>query len=139
MGDAIGLVLVLPRSYLAAALTPLSAGILTAVPAVGTLCLVAAAIGVLRREARLLPFMLPFALTEVLAAVTGALRGQVRKSSAGGGVLLAFLATQLLTSIYLTYSRKGARLPAVLLATFSITYAAHGAFIAAMAFDDSWL
>ena len=140
MGDAIGLALVLPRWYLGAVLTPLSAGLLTFVPAVGTLCLVAGvAIGGLRREVRLLPFTLPFALTEVLAAVAGALRGRFRDHPTGGIVLLAFLVVQLLLPIYLAYSQKGARLPATLLAIFSVTYAAHGAFVAAMSFDDSWL
>ena len=129
----------LPSWYFETILNPLAVGPLTAIPAFGAMCLgIGVILALIGRERRLLLFLVPLAISEILVALAGALRGDVPES-AGGPILLVFVIAQSLFSIYLVYRMKGARWAASALALFSLTYALFAAFIAAMAFTDSWL
>jgi hypothetical protein len=52
---------------------------------------------------------------------------------------LRFLGVQLMICGYLLYRLIGARLEASILSFFCMTYALFAAFIATMAFSDTWL
>ncbi|WP_375427496.1 hypothetical protein [uncultured Sphingomonas sp.] len=139
MGNALWLVLALPKWYFSTILAPLSAGPLTIVPAIGVICLViGTALGILRKQKLLLAFIAPFLLSELFVAISGFYRGRL-PGSAGNSILLIFLLLTLITSSYVLYRAKGARLTGTLLFVFSLTYALFAAFVAAMSFSDSWL
>jgi hypothetical protein len=139
VSNLLWLVLALPDWYFSSLLAPFSDGILTLVPALGALCFVAGvALGVTRRTPRLLFFAIPFMLSETLVAVAGLLRGQVQSATANP-ILLVFVATQLILSGALVWLIRRARLAAVLLAVFSLTYALFGIFIAGMSFANDWI
>lgn len=143
MGNAIWLLTALPSWYFEAALAPLSAGVLTIVPALGVLALIVGVIlGGIKRQRELLWFLTLFGASELLVVVAGFERGQVRANGTESFLntfFLSFLAAQLAVSGYLTYRFKEARASALALSLFCITYAAAAAFVAAMSFTDSWL
>ena len=139
MGNALWLFQALPEWYFSAAAHPLSAGLLSAVPALGTvLFAVGLALGFIAREPRLLFFLIPFALSQFFVATAGVLRGQLPGTSTMLPQLL-FIAVQIVLVTYLIYCVAGARRAAVALAAFSLTYAFFASFIAAMSFSNVWL
>lgn len=139
MKTAAWLFLVLPQWYFGLALKAFAVGAFAIVPAVGALSLaVGAVLGLRKRRADFLLFLLPVALSHVLVATAGAFRGQLN-SDRNAPILLAFMILQALTGAYLVYRAKGARIAAGALFIFTLTYALVAAFVAAMAFSDSWL
>lgn len=139
MGDAIWLILALPEWFFSTVLMPLAAGPLTLIPAIGTVCLVVGIVlGAMKRKASLLLFLVPASLSELLVGVAGFLRGQMRGNPTDW-LLGAFLIFQFLLCGYLIWQAKGARVAAAPLAVFSVSYATFAAFVAAMAFNDTWL
>ena len=139
MGNAIWLFTALPKWFLSAVLSPFSAGALTLIPAVGTVCLaIGIALAVRLRAKSLWVFVLPALISQAFVAVAGFFRGAL-VASAAEPILVTFLVVQLVLSLYLIYPHRKTWLPATLLAAFSISYAWHALFIASMAFTDSWL
>lgn len=141
MGNALWLLIVTPKWYFSTVAVPLAAGLLTFIPALSVVgLLVGIATGILSGERRLLLFLLPFSDNELLVAIAGFARGRFRESNATmSGVQLGFLAAQIVAMIYLVYVSKSARISAVLLAAFTLTYAVFSMFVASMSFSDTWL
>jgi hypothetical protein len=138
VSNALWLVSSLPLWYLSALLVPLSGGVLTAVPAVGAVCLLAGTlIGLRARRRSLLLHLLPFALTEALMVAAGLLRGE--GGAYTGPALLSFLLIQAALLLYVGYRTRDARVAGALLTIFSGTYALFGASVASMAISDTWL
>jgi hypothetical protein len=139
MGNAEWLFLALPEWFFSALLSPLGAGPLSAIPAAGAVALIVGIVlGVLKREARLLSFAGPFVASQIFVAVSGLMRGRLMNDPAGQFVL-AFLLVQLVGCCVLIYWIKGSRLAATSLTAFSVSYALFTAFVATMAFTDSWV
>jgi FtsH-binding integral membrane protein len=116
---------------------PFSAGPLSLVPAAGALCLwIGAIAAIVYRERQLLWFLLCFALSQGLVFLAGLFRGS---SSSAGPFLWAFLACQTILAGYLVWRCRGARVAAVPLALFCVTYALFAGLIAAMALSNRWL
>ncbi|MEP7241753.1 MAG: hypothetical protein ABI697_12780 [Devosia sp.] len=142
--NALWLLLALPQWYFESvillfanpgyALQPLAV-----LPAAGAVCLVAGIILALvrGRPRLLLLFALPVVLGEWLVATAGFFRGQFKTGSEW--LLLPFLAVVVALVLFLVIRARGARLPAILLGAFGLTYALLGSFIAGMAFTDVWL
>ena len=143
MGNAVWLFWAVPVWYFSTLSMPFSAGPLSAIPASGAICLViGAGWGVIKRKMNLLLFLLLIVATQVLVVVAGFLRGSLRGTTNQltlQTLLGAFLLLQIAFAGYLVWRLKGARWPAVALAIFTSSYAAFGAFVAAMAFSDDWL
>jgi hypothetical protein len=139
MNNATWLLMALPSWYLGAATNPFASGSLTLVPAIGLVSLVVGVMtGLLKRRRELVWFVLPFVLSEILVGVAGALRGQLT-GNASTPLLLTFFGAQVAGSSYLIYRIKEARLSAVALGVFTVTYAAAAVLVAGMSFSDSWL
>jgi hypothetical protein len=139
MNNAFWLILALPEWYFATLLAPLSASYLSLVPAVGVVSfVVGTGIGIYRRNRGLWLFLIPFVLCEALVAFAGFNRGEIREA-VSTPILLSFLALVVAISVWMIWRFKNARLPAVLLSVFTVTYALFATFIASMAFSDSWL
>lgn len=147
MADALWLLLALPLWYASSLMAPLAAGPLSLVPALGVACGVGGAVaGLVARRRGLLLFLIPFLLSEGFVALAGLLRGVGQGTGQEGGfglgtrlALAAFGLAQLALLFWLARVNRLAPLALVLLAVFSLTYAAFGAFVGLMAFDDSWL
>jgi len=139
MRNAIWLFLALPNWCFSTIVNPLSAGPLSAIPALGVISLVVGLILALSgREPRLFLFLIPFTLSQLFVAIAGALRGQLREESSLTPSLL-FIVVQVVLVAYLIYYLAGARGAAVALAAFSLTYALFAGFVAGMSFSDNWL
>jgi hypothetical protein len=139
MGNAIWLFFALPTWYFSSILAPFSAGMLSMIPAAGIICLLVGGVwGAVKRRLGLLIFLLLPLSSQVLVAVAGLMRGEV-DSETSGVVLSAFFWSQLAVAAYFVFRLKGARLPAVLLGLFSLSYAVSASFVASMAFGDVWL
>jgi hypothetical protein len=139
VNNAVWLFLALPTEYFPTILAPFREGILTAIPALGVVCLaIGVVLGIARREAGLLMFAALPAASQILVSVAGFMRGSFRDSGSHP-ILLTFLLLQLVAAGYLVWRMKGARWPAAALAVFSLSYALFAAFIAVMAFNNDWL
>ena len=139
MSNALWLLLALPSWYFPLVLSLFDGDILTAIPALGFIALlIGGGKAFLRRDSRLLLFVVPVLLSEGIVAVAGFMRGQLL----AGGALVAvvvFLGIQTVLALYLIVRLRGARLAAVALSVFSLSYGAFAAFIAGMSFTDQWL
>src|SRR5258708_3346028 len=139
MKNALWLFQALPNWYFSAVVHPLSAGPLSAVPALGTVLLaVGLVLGLNGREPRLLLFLIPFAFSQSFVAVAGVLRGQLSGTSSTLPQLL-FIAVPIVLVAYLIYYVAGERGAAVAWAASSLTYAFFSCFVAAMSFGNVWL
>lgn len=139
MGNAIWLLLAVPKWYLSTVLAPLSAGLLTLVPAAGTFCLLFGVVGgVMKKSGGLLFFLLSFLFSEIFVAVAGVFRGHVPNGVAGPATM-AFLITQVTFCAYILYRMRNTAASTVALAIFSTSYALFSAFVGAMSFSDTWL
>ena len=137
MGNAIWLLLAVPKWYFATLASPFGASYFSAIPAFGALSLfVGLGLAFVFRSYKLLYFFLPFLFSEALLVFAGIFRGHVQDPNP---INIPFLVAQFGILVYLVFRLKGARLPAVLLAIFSFTYALWAAFVAAMSFTDIWL
>lgn len=139
MGNAIWLFFALPEWYFSSILSPFSAEILTMIPAAGIICLLVGAVwgGIKRRVGLLLFLLLPLS-SQGLVAVAGFMRGEVESGTAEI-VLWALFWLQLVVAAYFIIRMKGARLPALFLSLFALSYAVFASFIASMSFSDVWL
>jgi hypothetical protein len=114
-------------------------GLLTAIPALGTVCLMLGiGLALVRGRRSLLLFLIPLIASEAFVALAGMMRGDFRGETANP-ILLGFLAAQLIVSAWIVYRCRAALPAALLLAIFSISYALFAAFVAAMSFSDDWL
>lgn len=138
MGNALWLSLALPQWYFSSLLMPLGAGALTLVPAIGGGALIVGILLGIRTRARpLLLFGVLALLSHVFVALAGLLRGTMRGTDSSAIMIFALL--QLAAATYLVYRADKARLPAILLAIFTVSYALFATFIAGMSLSDTWL
>lgn len=142
MGNAFWLFLTVPIWYFSTTTSPFNAGPLSAIPALGILSLVIGIVtGAVKRETRLLIFLLPLAASQILVAAAGFLRGALRHDP--NGLLLWIIGTFIFLEIagaaYAVWRLKDARSPAAAIAFFSSSYALFSAFVATMAFTDDWI
>ncbi|MDJ0760799.1 MAG: hypothetical protein QNJ19_15495 [Woeseiaceae bacterium] len=139
MGDAVWLFLGLPKWFFWNLLDPVSAGPLSLIPFVGIVCLVVGTtLGAQKRARFLWRFGLPVLASQALVAVAGYLRGAL-DTLQSQIVAVCFMLVILGWSLFLVYKAKGARIPALLLAAFSLSYAAYASFVSAMSLTDNWL
>ena len=139
MGDAVWLFFGLPQWFFWNLVDPFGVGPLSIVPFVGILCLVAGVIlGVRKRATFLWRFGLPVLASHALVAVAGFLRGALDASHVQI-VVLSFMVVILGWSLFLVYKAKGSRIAALLLAVFSLSYAAYASFVSVMSFTDNWM
>ncbi len=139
MSDAVRLFLGLPQWYSFNLLDPFAVGPLSIIPFVGIICLaLGVAWGAWKRQRFLWRFGFPFLASQALVAVAGFLRGDLESSKAVF-VLAPFMLVILGWSAFLVYKARGARIPALLLAVFTLSYASYASFVSWMAFTDSWM
>lgn len=139
MGNAIWLFFALPGLYFSSIHAAFSAGVLSMIQAAGIVCLLVGGVwGAVMRRLELLIFLLLPLLSQVLVAVAGYMRGDV-DSDTIGVVLSVFFWSQVAIAAYFVFRLKGARLPAVFLSLFSLSYAVFASFIASMSFSDVWI
>lgn len=139
MDDAIWLFFALAQWYFPTIFSPLSAGYLTLIPAIGVVSLVfGVVLGIRARRRSLLLFGLLALASHVYVAIAGFFRGSLPGSDSHP-LLLAFLLVEVVISCYLVYRLKGVRIPAIFLAIFTSSYAGMACFIAAMSFTNDWL
>jgi hypothetical protein len=141
MGNAVWLFFAVPTWYFSEITSPFSAGLLTAIPALGTLSLaIGVVLGILKRKSGLLVFLLLPAASQIFVVVAGFMRGAFRSDSNQLGLLIwTFVLLQIAGAGYIVWRLKGARGSATALAFFTSSYALFAAFIATMAFSDDWL
>ena len=135
MGNAEWLFLALPMWYAGA--------IAMVIPAIGIAGLIIGIVwGAVARAPGLLFFLALPAASQVFVAIAGFMRGWFRNpllQQTAGIVLLAFMLMQIAAAGYLVFRLKGARLPAIALAIFSLSYANFASLVAFMAFTEQWL
>ena len=109
-------------------------------PAFGVACLAVGTVwGVSLRRLGLAGFLVLPASSQALLVVAGLMRGSMPDGTSLPMVLQTFLMLQLAGAVFLILRLKGARLPAIALAVFTMSYAHYAAFIAGMALTDLWL
>lgn len=133
----------LPVWYLSAAVAVVIGGLHGAVVGlpvvIATFCLaVGTARGVRHRQWPLLWFATSAILSHGLMFCAGLYRGQF-EDGAPGGILLAFLVTQIGLLGFFIWWLKDMRRNAVLFSVFFLSYALAAAFFATMAFVDRWI
>ncbi len=137
--SALWLIFAVPVWYFSTITHPFQAGILSLIPFVGILGLVAGGVmGIVQRKRALLLFFFPFAVSEFYVAIAGLFRGQLR----GNASLLpfcTFIFVQLLLIGYSAYKSRHAHIATIALAIFSASYALFALFVGGMAFADDWL
>ncbi len=139
MGDAVWLFFGLPRWFFWNLVDPFGVGPLSIVPFVGILCLAAGVILGVRNRARFLwHFGWPVLASHAFVAVAGFLRGALEASQVQI-VVVSFLVVILGWSLFLVYKARGSRIAALLLAVFSLSYAAYASFVSVMSFTDNWM
>lgn len=137
MGNGLWLLIAAPTWFFETIAAPFGAGILSAVPAFGVVCLfVGLALSTQYRTLRLLYFLLPFLGSVGMTVAAGFFRGQLSDPEP---VLYSFLALQLVLIVFLVYKLRAAWPPAVFFALFSMIYALWAYFVSAMSFTDTWL
>ncbi|MGO1080810.1 hypothetical protein [Inquilinus sp. CA228] len=134
MDDVIRLSAYLPEYFFSSIRWPFALGPFTAVPALGVICLaVGSLLGVVRRQPRLLVFLIPVAASQALVVVAGLL-GEPGFWGADGGIYTIFLVLQIILASVL-FSRAQSAMPAAAaLAVFSFAYAFAAVVVAATAF-----
>lgn len=142
MTNAVWLLCALPYWYFQVVmviLNPFIAGWLSFIPALGIVCLgLGVALGLIRKQVKLLLYLIPFLACEILVFVSGLCRG-MRPADGAEPLQWLFLITYCAGVIYLIYLLKGMRLAATLLTVFSITYALFASFVSVMSLKDCWL
>ena len=134
MDDVIRLSAYLPEYFFSTIRWPFLLGSFTAIPAFGVICLALGLVfGIVRRQPRLLVFLVPVAASHALVAVTGAL-GEPGFGGADGGIYITFLVLQIILASYLSSRAQGALQAAAALALFSFAYAFAAVVVAATAF-----
>lgn len=137
MGNAVWLFFALPVWYFSTITAPFGSGVLSAIPVLGIVSLVLGVVwGVIIRRLGLMIFLLLPAASQALMVVAGFMRGSPTYSLP---ILSTFLLLQIAFAGYFVVRLKGARLPAAVLTIFTASYAFFAAFVATMAFSDTWL
>jgi len=137
MGNAAWLFRVLPEWYFPTIFDPFGAGVLTVIPAAGTICLIIGLmLTAMRPSPRLWLFLLPFLWSEAFVGFAGWQRGQFPSAE---WLILTFLGAQVALAIGLVVYSKRAWMPAIAFALFSLSYAFFASFVAGMSFADDWL
>lgn len=142
MYSAIWLFIGVPKWYFGTIFAPFSAGVFTLVPAIGVVALAIGALwGAMRRRFGLAVFLALPAASQMLVVVAGFMRGRVGHNELHYIFfgLSGFILLQLVAACYLVFRLTAARLPALALAIFSLTYALFASFVALMSFQDTWL
>jgi hypothetical protein len=142
VGNALWLFFAVPKWYCSTIVSPFSAGALSAIPALGILSLaIGVVVGLAKREASLLAFLLPSAASQILVVVAGFLRGafQHDPNHLALWIIGTFMLLQIVGAAYIVWRLEGARWPAAAIAIFTSSYASFAAFVAGMAFSDNWL
>jgi len=113
-------------------------GILGIVPKVGATALLAGVIlGLIQRQRSLLLFLIPVVTAHIYVAVTGLFERSMTYPSNDLAASVPFLLIQLAVCLYLVF--KTARIAALFLAIFALTYSWFAGFIGAMALTGNWL
>ena len=101
-------------------------------------CLVEGFVG---HETSLWIFLLLPAASQTLVVVAGFLRGTLRHDPhhVTRWVIRTFMLLQIVGAAYIVWWSEGARWPAAAIAIFTSSYAFFAAFVAAMAFSDTWV
>ena len=137
--NALWLFSAVPVWYFAGVAHPFKSGMLSFIPFLGTVGLVAGGLSALvQRRRALLLFAFPFLLSEAYVFVAGRFEGQFR----GSASLLPewlFLITQAALIAHLVYKSRQTWLTSLALAVFSLSYALFALFIGGMAFAEDWL
>lgn len=96
------------------------------------------ALGLVKRDARLLYFFAPLIGSNVFLAVAVKFRGEAAGSPLLGWVLWSFLAIQFGAAAILIWRLRGARIAAVALSWFTCTYALYALTFGSAALIDSY-
>ena len=137
MQSSLWLFLMLPNWYFSSVGAPFAAAHLSAGPALGTIALLFGVVwGAIKRRGDLAVFLVLPAASQVLMIVAGLLRDRPAYTSP---MWWLFPLLQLVVGLYFVYRLDGARLPAIALTVFSVTYAMLATFIAGMAISGTWL
>ena len=137
MQGAAWLFLSLPHWYFSSIGAPFKAGLLSALPALGTAALLVGVVsGVILRRSDLAVFLVLPAASQGLMIVAGFLMNRPAYASPAWWI---FPLLQLVLAGNFIYRLRGARLPATALAAFSVTYALFATFLAGMAISGTWL
>ena len=114
-------------------------GALDAIPTLGVVALLVGIIlAGLRRQWRLIAFLISFFASQVLLVLAGLARGRVAEGTADT-ILFGFLALQAVLVSILIWRFRDTRLAAVALALSSLCYAVFAGFVATNAMANSWL
>lgn len=139
MYNALWLFFAVPQWYVTTILAPFSAGPLTAIPALGVVCLIVGLVlGLMESRKGLLLFLLLPAASQGLVVVAGFMRGML-PNDGSHLYLSAFMVLQIAAAGYLVFRLRGARWAAFALSVFTVSYALFAAFVAGMSFTDVWL
>lgn len=102
-----------------------------------TALVVGVVLGVVGKQRPLLLFLLPIATAHAYVAAAAFFEGSMSYPSHYEAVAVPFLLTQLAICLYLVF--KTARVAALFLAIFVLTYSWHAGFIGGMALSGDWL
>lgn len=134
MEKAAELFVLLPKWFYLSLLHPFWFGPLSSFPALSMICLVAGLVlGIIRRQARLLLFLIPIAMSQALVTAIG-LVGESGFWGVDQVIYWCFLVLQIALSVWLAYHAGTAQPAALALAVFSIIYAFMATFVAATAY-----
>lgn len=129
----------LPIWFFNSLFNPLGAGVFTIVPSIGVFFLIVGiGIGALQRYWALSAFVVAPTMSEVFVGMAGYFQGKLQEETTLY-IILTFWAFQILLISGLIYTSRGARLAAISLAIFCLTYAFFTGFVATMAFRNVWL
>ena len=125
--------------YFTTAARPLQAGMLTLIPFIGTLGLVAGLVmGIAQRRRPLFLFFFPFVVSECYVAIATWFHGRL-PGNTSLVLICMFTFLQLALIGYVAYRVRGARFAALALTVFSLSYAWFAYFFGQMAWTDTWL
>ena len=139
MDSAIWLLTELPEWFFSSLRDPLGAGALTIIPFVGIWALVVGTILLFwGRSVRLLWFIVPIFISTVFVAAAGLFRG-VFSDLVLYWFLSVFSFSYLGIVFFLVYYCRKYWLPALMFATFNLSYGVFALFVGYMSLTDNWL
>ena len=129
----------LPLQYFHAAAHPFQGGVLTLVPFIGALGLIAGCvIGILQQRRELLLFFSPFIASQCYVTLALFFDGRF-PGDASLLPLCMFIFPQIALIAYIAHKLKGARLATLGLTVFSLSYTWLAYLVGQMAWTDTWL
>lgn len=140
MGNAVWLFLETPEWYFNALGALFSGAHVFALNSLlGIVCFATGVIwGLVIKAERLMWFLISPVVSQGFVAFAGFFRGQIMEPWSGM-VLWSFLALQAVLLFVFVNRARGARVPALFLTVFCLTYALFASFVSAMSMADSWL